>query len=121
MKEQVLTLTIRPETDQGSTPGVRIDVVVSAEHASTVQVERFENPEPIDADGPVPVLAPDSVPGVKPKAADVREWARRHGMSVADVGRIPVEVVEQYTASLATTGFRESRRAHTAERSTDAD
>lgn len=44
-----------------------------------------------------PAPAPTAPPA--PTAAQVRAWARRQGMSVADVGRIPTEIVEEYLAA----------------------
>lgn len=35
---------------------------------------------------------------------EVRAWARQHGIAVSERGRIPVEVVDQYEASLRTNG-----------------
>lgn len=57
--------------------------------------------EPGDRTAPPPGEHAPPVPG--PTAAQVRAWARRQGMSVADVGRIPTEIVDEYLAATAAT------------------
>ena len=38
----------------------------------------------------------DAVPAAPPATADVRRWARAHGIEVSDRGRIPADVVRRY-------------------------
>ncbi|WP_433464009.1 histone-like nucleoid-structuring protein Lsr2 [Spirillospora sp. CA-128828] len=33
------------------------------------------------------------------RSAEIREWAKNHGIKVSDRGRIPVNVIEQYEAA----------------------
>jgi ERCC4 domain/Lsr2 len=40
------------------------------------------------------------VPAAPPRAADVRAWARDHGLPVNDRGRIPQELVDRYLADV---------------------
>jgi hypothetical protein len=39
------------------------------------------------------------VPAAAPRPAEVREWARAHGLPVNDRGRISADVVRQYLAA----------------------
>ena len=44
----------------------------------------------------------DPVPASAPRPAEVREWARTHGLAVSDRGRIRADVVRQYLAAATT-------------------
>jgi hypothetical protein len=38
-------------------------------------------------------------PGGRQRSSDIRAWAKDHGITVSDRGRIPASVVEQYEAA----------------------
>jgi hypothetical protein len=44
---------------------------------------------------------PGRTPGARRDSAEVRAWAREHGLEISERGRIPSSVTEQYEAAAA--------------------
>lgn len=117
-----LRLTVLPPSDRGTDLHLEVDppscgpvtVRVSCARTGQEAVTRLACPVPPPYADPDRDPAPEAPrapahaasPAAEhpaPTAARVRAWARAQGMSVADVGRIPTEIVEEYLAAEALT------------------
>lgn len=79
--------------------GVEYEIDLSEQHASAFRQQLSPFVEHARRAGRAKVRSAGRSSANRERAADIRSWAREHGVSVSERGRIPASVIEQYEAA----------------------
>lgn len=98
--EDDLDGSLAAETLRFAFAGVDYEIDLSEQHARTFRHQLSPYVEHARRAGRAKARSAGRSSGNRERTADIRSWAREHGVAINERGRIPASVIEQYEAAI---------------------
>lgn len=87
------------ETVRFALDGAAFEIDLNAKNAAAFRKWLVPYVERARRAGRAQAQRPGRTAASRQRSGDIRDWAKRHGLTVSERGRIPASVVEQYQAA----------------------